>query len=235
MGFYIKFSVHRNPLKDAEGKETYQVRHKTDTTIDKNEFLKSLEHNYIRPEIMESALRVLQRGIVSQLIENRRLHIGGLGTFYLKLGFRKRYDEQGQEVKPHFTDPKKITGNDVIIDSVGFTPDKEFMNLFGKYGFHFVNATGRGNVGHSAHYTEEQMKMMLDQYFETHDYITRTAMQGLFGLTKYMAVKWLEHLTTQPTPFLEGRKIGQTVAYYRSKTAEETETTSVDDNIQVRC
>ena len=25
----IKFSVHRNPLKDAEGRDTYQVRQET--------------------------------------------------------------------------------------------------------------------------------------------------------------------------------------------------------------
>lgn len=215
MGHNIKFSVHRNPLKDAEGNDTYQVRHETSGTVGKEFLLKQLEHNLIRPEIMNSALTLLQQLIVEMLTDNHRLHIEGMGTFYLKLGFRKRYDEQGQELKPHFTDPAKITGNDITVDSIGFTPDKDFLKLLNKHGYHFVNATGRGIVGHSASYTEEQIKAGLDEYFKTHDYITRTVMQGCFGLTKYMAQKWLDWLCTQPSAYLVGRKIGQTVTYRR--------------------
>ena len=29
----IKFGVHRNPKKDAEGRETYHVRHETDFAL----------------------------------------------------------------------------------------------------------------------------------------------------------------------------------------------------------
>lgn len=31
MGYKIKFSVHRNLLKDADGSDTYQVRHEACT------------------------------------------------------------------------------------------------------------------------------------------------------------------------------------------------------------
>jgi hypothetical protein len=215
MGYNIKCSVHRNPLKDADGNDTYQVRHETSATVGKEYLLKQLEHNLIRPEIMDSALSLLQRLIVEQLTDNHRLHIEGLGTFYLKLGFRKRYDEQGEELKIHFTDPTKITGNDVTIENVGFTPDKEFLKQFNAHGYHFVNATGRGNVGHSAQYTEEEMKARLDEWFKTHDVITRGNLQGYFGLTKYMAQKWLDRFCSQPNACLVGRKIGQTVVYRR--------------------
>ena len=215
MGYKIKFSVHRNPLKDADGNDTYQVRHEATATVGKEYLLKQLGHNLIGPEIMGSALSLLQRLIVGQLTDNHRVHIEGLGTFFLKLGFRKRLDEQGQEVKPHFTDPSKITGNDVIIENVGFTPDKEFLKQLKPHGCYYVNATGRGNVGHSAQYTEEQMKAGLDEWFKTHDVITRGNLQGYFGLTKYMAQKWLERFCSQPNAYLVGRKIGQTIVYSR--------------------
>ena len=216
MGQTIKFSVHRNPLKDAEGNDTYQVRHETTFTVGKQFIKDHLERfHIIYPEALESALSVLQREIVEQLTDNRRVHLEGLGTFYLKLCFRKRIDEFGQEVKPHFTDPSKITGNDIAIDTIGFTPDKEFVQKLKTHGYHFVNATGRGNVGHSAIYTKEEMIAKLDNYFETHDYITCGIMQGSFGLTKYMARKWLEELSTNPSLYLIGRKIGQTVTYRR--------------------
>jgi nucleoid DNA-binding protein len=42
-------------------------------------------HNIIRPELMEQALSVLKREIVAELTDNHRLHLEGLGTFFLKL------------------------------------------------------------------------------------------------------------------------------------------------------
>lgn len=216
MGYNIKFSVHRNPQKDADGNDTYQVRHETSATVSQKFLLNQLErHNIMRPELMEQALSVLKREIVAELTDNLRLRLEGLGTFFLKLGFRKRYDEAGEEIKVCFTDPSKITGNDVTIESIGFTPDKEFLKQLNKHGYHFINATGRGNVGHSADYTEEQIKAKLDEHFKTHDYITCRIMQGYFGLTKYIAHKWLDRLCTMPSPYLVGRKIGQTVTYRR--------------------
>jgi hypothetical protein len=108
-----------------------------------------------------------------------------------------------------------MTGNDVTSENVGVTPDKEFRKQFNAHGYHCVNATGRGNVGHSAHYTEEEMKARLDEWFKTHDVITRGNLQGYFGLTKYMAQKWLDRFCSQPNACLVGRKIGQTVVYRR--------------------
>ena len=159
MGYNIKFSVHRNPQKDSEGNDTYQVRHETSETVGKAYFLRHLKNtNLFRPELMEAALTVLEQEIINQLTDNLRLHLEGLGTFYLKLKFRPRYDEYGNEQRIQFTDPAKITGNDVCIDSVGFTPDRQFLKQLHEHGYHFVNATGRGRVGHSTEQTEEQVK-----------------------------------------------------------------------------
>lgn len=212
----IKFSVHRNPLKDADGNDTYQVRHETIQTVGKEYLINHLRrYDAMHADALEMGIHTLQRLIVEQLTSNNRVHIEGFGSFYLKLGFRKHADETGGKVKPHFTDPAMITGNDVVIENVGFTPDKEFLKMFKPDGQHYINATGRGRVGHSAEYTEEQIKAQLDNYFETHEYITCSIFQGYFGLTKYKAQKWLSLLTTQPEAYLIGRKIGQTVTYRR--------------------
>lgn len=218
MGYNIKFSVHKNPLKDDQGNETYQVRQETHGTVGKEWLLHHLKtNNLFRPELMESALIVLESEIIEQLTSNLRLHLEGLGSFYLKLGLRKRYDELGNEIKAPYTDPSNITGNDVFIEGIGFTPDKQFLSQLHEHGYHFTNATGKGNVGHSAQYTEEQMKARLDEWFEKEDYITRRQMQFFFGLTKYMASKWLDQLSSTPSPYLSAQKIGKTVIYSHSK------------------
>ncbi len=214
MGYNIKFSVHRNPQKDGEGNDTYQVRHETNETVGKAYFLRHLKNcNTFRPELMEAALIVLEREIINQLTDNLRLHLEGLGTFFLKLKFRPRYDEYGNELKLHFTDPAKITGNDVCIDTIGFTPDRQFLKQLNEHGYHFVNATGRGRVGHSTDLTEEQVKMRLDEWFNNHEMLTCRQMMYLLGITKYMARKWLDRLTTSPSPYLIPQKIGNVVSY----------------------
>ena len=214
---YIDFSVHRNPKPDAEGNDTYQVRQETRGVIDKEQLLQHLrETNLMKPELMEMALSVLERVIVDYMVHNHRVHIDGLGSFYLKLGFRERYDEQWNEIKRTFTDPAKITGNDVTIESIGFTPDKAFLKLLNHHNCHFQNVTGRGRVGHSVTYTEEEMKARLDEFFKTHDFITGKEMQQYFGLTRYMAQKWLEQLSTAPERYLTVRKIGSTLPYHRT-------------------
>ena len=214
MGYNIKFSVHRNPQKDGEGNDTYQVRHETNETVGKAYFLRHLKNcNTFRPELMEAALIVLEREIINQLTDNLRLHLEGLGTFFLKLKFRPRYDEYGNELKLHFTDPAKITGNDVCIDTIGFTPDRQFLKQLNEHGYHFINATGRGRVGHSTDLTEEQVKMRLDEWFNDHEMLTCRQMMYLLGITKYMARKWLDRLTTSPSPYLIPQKIGNVVSY----------------------
>ena len=212
----IRFSVHRNPLTDKEGNNTYQVRHEPTGTVKTKEFTEHLQlHNTIRPAVMEMALAVLKDEIVEMLLDNKRVHIDGLGTFFLKLGFRKEQDEEGNEQKTAFTNPADITGNNVRIDSIGFSPDKAFVEQTNRKAVHFENLTGRGSVGHSARYTNEQLVSKIDDYLTSNDYLTRRTLTHEFGLTSYMALKWLDRLTTGPSPMLKAEKTGNTIIYRR--------------------
>ncbi len=216
MGDTIKFGVHRNPKKDAEGRETYHVRHETDFALNQKYIINQVKsYNAAEASHINSVIGVLREQIVEILTDNHNVHIEGLGNFYLKLGFRERTDENGQTIKPLFTDPSKITGNDVVVESIGFTPDEEFLKQLQKQEYHYVNATGRGMVGHSADVTKEQIIARLDQFFETHDHLLSRDMKALFGLTPYMANKWLEELCTQAPPYLRVEKISHVMFYYR--------------------
>lgn len=66
MSHTIKFSVHRNPMKDADGKDTFQVRHETNYTAMKADFMEHIkQHHSMRPEVMDMALAVLEDEIRS--------------------------------------------------------------------------------------------------------------------------------------------------------------------------
>lgn len=212
----IQFSVHRNPLKDAEGKDTFQVRHENFYTARRKDLMHHLQmRNSMNPEMMELALNVLSSEIVDFLTDNKRLHLEGIGTFSLKVGFKKCPDEDGNLQKQQFTSAADITGNDVVIETISFTPDKALLEKLNSDGYHFVNKTGRGSVGHSAVYTKAQIIQQLNAYLDEHSFITRSQMRSHFGITQHMAMKWLDELTCGPKAILSCSKVGSTMIYQR--------------------
>ena len=213
---FIRFGVFSNPSKDADGNESYHVRHETHGVANLKKIVYDLERRH-HPEAPHFAAVVgeLKNQIIDNLTDNYNVHIEGLGNFYLKLGFQKQTNLIGEEVKPHFTDPTKITGNDVVVESIGFIPDEEFLSELRNGDYHFENGTGKGNVGHSTQYNREQIIKGLDEYFENHVHITRQIMEGRFSLTKYMAQKWLDELSEMPSAYLRAEKIGTVFVYYK--------------------
>lgn len=199
----IFFSVHRNPLPDSEGNTTYQVRNENFRTMDTRELLEHLQyHGLARRELMEMALVVLQKEIVEQVTDNKRLHLNGIGTFFLRLGLRKHLDEEGHEYMPVYTDPNDITGNDVAIESICFTPDNELLLQLNKSGYSFENVNPKGTVGKSALVNLDEMKPRLKTYLDEHGSITTRDFGKLFGLTKYKALQVLDQLVNEPDPML---------------------------------
>ena len=209
----ITFSVHRNPKNDPDAPDTYHVRHDTIATINREGIVKYLEENRnLRRTVVEPVISELANVVAEHLLDNMNVHIEGLGTFYLRLGFRHP-ENAPEDYKPRFTDPAEITGDNVCIEGLGFKPDKEFQSLLFKSGRHFKNTMGRGHVGHSPQYTDEQMRQLLDDYFKKNTFIDRWSMKFAFHLTDHMARKWLDRLTTQPNPYLICKNYGRRLIY----------------------
>ena len=204
----IFFSVHRNPLPDREGNTTYQVRNENFRTMDTRELLEHLQyHGLARRELMEMALIVLQKEIVEQVTDNKRLHLNGIGTFFLKLGLRKHLDEEGNEYLPVYTDPNDITGNDVAIETINFTPDSELLSKLDTSGYFFENINPQGSVGKSRPVDIDHVKTTLRAYLDKHDFINTNDFCHLFGLTKYMGLKVLDQLLNESEPMIVREKV----------------------------
>lgn len=209
----IKFSVHRNPKADPAAEDTFHVRPDSYYTADKDETIDRLQsQHHLAPVYTEPILGELPHVIAEQLLDNKAVHINGLGTFSLKLGFRPRSDERAG-AKPVYTDPARITGNDVQIDGINFRPDKDFLSLLSDLPIHFENATGRGHVGHTTQYTDQQVRALLRSHLAEHPFITRRQLMDLLHLTDHTARRWLERLTSAPKALLQGEKIGTTFVY----------------------
>lgn len=211
----INYGIFPNPLPDEEGNTTYQVRHLPYGTMNEKEFLAHLKyHNTYNTIIMQSSLTVLKNEIIEQLRDNKRFRIDGVGTFQMKVGLKTKYDEEGNPIKPHFTDPNKITANDVEVQGVSFTPDPSFVKAL-KDRTSARNKYGRGPAGRNKAYTREQIVEFLDNYLKEHHSITRRQMQFALNITEYRAQKWLDELTAEESSKYYGKKQGNTYVYYR--------------------
>ena len=211
----ISYGIYPNPQPDTEGSTTYQVRHMPDGTMSEKEFLAHLKYyNTYNTIMMQSSLSVLKEEIIEQLRHNRRFRIDGIGTFQMKVGLKTKYDEEGNPVKPHYTDPDKITANDVEVQGVSFTPDPSFVQAL-KVKTSTRNKNGRGPAGRNKPYTREQIVAFLDSYLKEHHSITRKQMQFALNITEYRAQKWLDELTAEEFSKYYSKKQGTTYVYYR--------------------
>lgn len=211
----IKYGIYPNPKPDEEGNTTYQVRHTPEATMNEKAFLAHLKyHNTYNTTVMQSSLIVLKDEIIEQLKANRRFRIDGLGTFQMKVGLKMKYDEEGNPVKPHYTDPNQITANDVEVQGVSFTPDPSFVKEL-KENTTTRNKYGRGAAGRNQPYTREQIVTFLDEYLREHHSITRRQMERALNITTYRAQKWLDDLTAEEFSKYYAKKQGTTYVYYR--------------------
>jgi hypothetical protein len=178
-------------------------------------FLSHLKyHNTYNTTVMQSSLIVLKDEIIEQLKANRRFRIDGLGTFQMKVGLKMKYDEEGNPLKPHYTDPNQITANDVEVQGVSFTPDPSFVKEL-KENTTTRNKFGRGAAGRNKPYTREQIISFLDEYLKEHHSITRRQMERALNITTYRAQKWLDDLTAEEFSKYYSKKQGTTYVYYR--------------------
>jgi len=211
----IKYGVYPNPQPDKDGNTTYQVRHIPDGTMDEKSFLAHLKyHNTYNTITMQASLSVLRDEIIEQLHHNKRFRIDGVGTFQMKVGLKTKYDEEGNPIKPHFTNPDKITANEVEVQGVSFTPDPSFVKAL-KDRTSTSNKYGRGVAGNNQPYTREQVVSFLDKYLKEHHSITRKQLEYGLNITAYRAQKWLDTLTQEPMSHYYGKKQGTTYVYYR--------------------
>lgn len=82
MASKINYGIFPNPLPDADGNTTYQVRHTPTGTMSEKEFLAHLKyHNTYNTIMMQSSLTVLKNEIIEQLRNNNRFRIDGISAF----------------------------------------------------------------------------------------------------------------------------------------------------------
>ncbi len=116
---------------------------------------------------------------VQEFSMGRRLYIPELGYFSLSLGLEMSEDNPD----------KKITGKEVRLRGINFRPEASLLQDV-SHNIHFYRSqySNRSTI-----YQEEKIWQKLLEYFEKNRYITVKWMRIEFGLTRYMAQKWINY------------------------------------------
>ena len=90
---------------------------------------------------------------------------------------------------PEENPDKKITGKEVRLTGINFRPEGKLMEEVQR-NVHFKRSRYSNQ---STQYSEERMLAKIKEYLQENRYITVRLMRLTFGLTPYMAQKWLNH------------------------------------------
>lgn len=194
----LLYNLYESPLKDKEGNKYIQVRAMASKeTMSYNEIKDYIIRNTsLGVAELEGVPSALRDAILTFLPQSKRIHIGGLGYFYLKLKFKD---------KKRVTDKKGIKSSDIAIDNLEFLPEASLINELRSLDVHFKNY----NILNSDNIDKDLIQKKLKKYFKTNNSITIKKFQTEFNTTRYMASLILKDLASGENPLLTIQTMGK--------------------------
>lgn len=209
----ILYDVYPTPNPDEEREQLYHPRAVTyGTQMNDDELKAYLERNTrINSSQFVGAVEALMQEIPQQLLQNKSVHIRGMGTFYLKIGVRRRKDGNGHWYIPKFTDSEAITARDLCIEGIGFRTDPKWNREVLRSDQPFERAKTR----HQRPITKSKLLQFIEEMVKEKGYVTVRDIEVDQSTTKYHARKLLENLCEGSQPKLYRELIGHTYVYKR--------------------
>lgn len=175
----IQFEFYKNPQPEKEGEEpSYHPRvvnfhHVTTQKLAREIHMAT---TFGTAEV-EAILMELSRCMGNHLCEGERVHLDGIGYFQITL--------QATEPIHSLT----TRANKVRLKSINFQADKGLKSTC------MTSHVKRSKYKpHSATLTEEEIDIILKDYFATHTVLTRTNMQSICCFTQSMASRHIRRL-----------------------------------------
>lgn len=209
----ILYDVFPTPNPDETHDQLYYPRAVTyGVQMNDDELKKYLEQNTrINSSQFVGAIEALMQEIPQQLLQNKSVHIRGMGTFYLKIGVRRRKDANGHSYVQKFTDPDAITARDLCIEGIGFRADPTWNRKVSKAKQPFERAKTR----HQTPVSKSKLLLFVDKMIEEKGYVTVRDVECDKDTTKYHARKLLEQLCEGKQPKLYKELVGHSYIYKR--------------------
>jgi len=209
----ILYDVFPTPNPDETHAQLYFPRAVTyGQQMDDNELKEYLEKNTrINSSQFVGMIEALMQEIPQQLLQNKSVHIRGMGTFYLKIGVRRRKDANGHVYIQKFTDPNAITARDLCVEGIGFRADPTWNRKVTKSRQPFERASTR----HQRPVQKSKLLLYIDKMVKEHGFVTVRDVECDLSTTNYHARKLLEDLCKGDQPKLYKEMVGHSYIYKR--------------------
>lgn len=175
----IKYEVHK--LKNSQGtgedRAYIQVRNTGAKTV--NELAEMIQEacSVTKADVL-AVMTELSHFAVKELSYGSRFYLPEIGYLSLKVG----------NVPPSKKPDGKITGKDIYLKNIKFQPEDKFLNAVRK-GMTFEKSNFSTL---SAQYNESELWQKVEAYLSENRFINCHNMSTQFGLSRYMARKWLK-------------------------------------------
>lgn len=176
----LKYDVYTITNAEGSGEERKYVRLKQHEAMTASELEATIQQRCtLTKGDVAAVFTELHDIVVSEFSMGRRVYVPKLGYFSLAVNL---------EV-PEDNPDKKITGKEVRLRGINFRPEAGLLQEIDR-NVHFIRSeyTGRSNV-----FTEKKLCTVLQEFFQENRYLTISLMRMKFGLSRYMAQKWIDH------------------------------------------
>lgn len=187
----IKYEIQNIHNVAGSGKERPFIRLRNGKALSVNELAERVaEACTATKSDLLAIMTELRHIIVNELAQGNRVYLPEIGYLSLSVG----------NVPPSKKKDGKITGKDIYLKNIDFQPEKQLLKeLQGKV--HFEKSSF-STV--STQYTPEEMWQKTFNYLLKNKYITCRKMASEFGLTNYIARKWLTRFVNDGKLIKEG-------------------------------
>lgn len=177
----IKFEFYRTPVTAGTQKKRYYPKVVSTRRIGTDQLSREI-HKCCTLTISDvrAVLISLSEQLAAHLENGERVHIEGLGYFYVTLK------------APEVRDPKAVRATSVKVKTVRFCPDSELRELL--EGAEIKRSDRRP---HSRVWTAEEIEKRLAEYFRTEPFLTRHKFQELFTVTETTALRHIRRLLAE--------------------------------------
>lgn len=177
----ITYDLYTIPDPQDEENKLYHVRVVPSKPQTPKELEQTIEKRCtLTTTDVHASLIALSDIMKEELLHGRRVHLPGIGYFYLTITANPA-DKKSMQ---------KVRAPELEVKSIAFRPDKELMmDLKKEAKFEPTEYDTQ-----STKQTEISMMGILSDYFKDHSELDRSILQRLCGLTRSTALRWLKRL-----------------------------------------
>ncbi len=189
----IKYEIHTIENSEGSGQKRVYVQLRSQPAMTTDELGNEVQEAcFVTPSDLKAVMAELSVLAVRELSQGNRFYLPEIGYLSLSVG----------NVPPSQKADGKVTGRDIFLRTINFKPEKKLLRKVQRQ----VRFVKSDYTTLSANYTTEALWAKVEAYLSSHRYISRPDLRMEFGLSDYMAKKWLDLFVDEGRLTKEGNR-----------------------------